>query len=104
MSDWTMGVIELVFSFGLVLGLVGIDLWFTNRAVMRDRRRAAEAPREATRIDGPDSEWRLPTSQPIRGIRNGKSARTHAFLKRSRSRLSCMIGSRAEPLLRTERA
>ena len=38
MNDWTMGVIELVFSFGLVLGLIGIDLWFTNRAVMRDRR------------------------------------------------------------------
>ena len=38
MNDWTMGVIELVFSFGLVLGLIGIDLWRTNRAVMRDRR------------------------------------------------------------------
>jgi hypothetical protein len=55
MSDWTMGVIELVFSFGLVLGLIGVDLWFTNRAVMRDRRRAAEAPHEAARTGGPGS-------------------------------------------------
>ena len=37
MNDWTMGVVELVFSFGLVLGLIAIDLWRTNRAVMRDR-------------------------------------------------------------------
>ena len=40
MNDWTMGVVELVFSFGLVLGLIGIDLWRTHRAVMRDRRTA----------------------------------------------------------------
>ena len=38
MNDWTMGVVELVFSFGLVLGLIGIDLWRTHRAVMQDRR------------------------------------------------------------------
>jgi arsenate reductase len=38
MNDWTMGVVELVFSFGLVLGLIAIDLWRTNRSVMRDRR------------------------------------------------------------------
>jgi hypothetical protein len=55
MNDWTMGVIELVFSFGLVLGLIAIDLWRTNRAVMRDRRRAAESPHEAARTGGPDS-------------------------------------------------
>jgi hypothetical protein len=50
-----MGVVELVFSFGLVLGLIAIDLWRTNRAVMRDRRRAAESPHEAARTGGPDS-------------------------------------------------
>ena len=55
MNDWTMGVIELVFPFGLVLGLIAIDLWRTNRAVMRDRRRAAESPHEAARTGGPDS-------------------------------------------------
>jgi hypothetical protein len=43
MSDQTMGIIELVFSFGLVLGLIALDLWFMNREEARDRKRKQEA-------------------------------------------------------------
>ena len=38
-----MGIIELVFSCGLVWGLIALDLWFMNREEARDRKRKQEA-------------------------------------------------------------
>jgi len=48
-----MGIIELVFSFGLVLGLIALDLWFLNREEARDRRRKQDAQ---AKLDNPDSD------------------------------------------------
>ena len=46
-----MGIIELVFSFGLVLGLIALDLWFMNREEARDRKRKQGAQAD---LDNPD--------------------------------------------------
>ncbi len=43
MTDRSMGIIELVFSFGLVLGLIALDLWFLHREQKRDRLRQQAA-------------------------------------------------------------
>ena len=53
MSDWTMGFVELVLSFGLVLGLIALDLWFLNREVARDRKRKQDAK---TVLHNPDTD------------------------------------------------
>jgi hypothetical protein len=56
MSDRMMGIVDLVFPFGLVLVLIALDLWWMNREDARDRKRkqnsSAEPKGQKTDRDG----------------------------------------------------